>query len=551
MNTQPNKNIQLLKPYACARDLYKTGVFLDANENYNQWVKIDWSKMTNLNRYPDSICDVLRQKLVKKYIKDYKKENIFVASGSDEIIDLLIRGFVEDNQYIMVMSPSYSIYETQTSINNKKIKSILLKENFSLDIEKIKNNIKNVKLIFLCSPNNPTGNLITEREIKTVLSFYKGLLVIDEAYIEYAGLRNSFIKLLKTNNNIIIIRTFSKAWGLAGLRVGYAVADEKIISTLLKIKESYNLSLTSQLIALQALDQVSKLKKVVDETMILKADLEKKIKDLGVNIIPTTTNFILARINNATKIYKKLAKESIIVRDRSYLPYLNNVLRITIGSNKENELLIKKLLLASIDGIIFDMDGILVDVSKSYREAIRQTAGYFLKRNVLMSEVDDIKNIIGMNNDWDATYSLINKSSINYESVKAYFQKIYLDGLINNEKLLISKEKLQLLKNKYKKLAIATGRPKIEAEYAIKKNKLEKIFDCIVALEDVKNCKPYPDSLFAVIKKLSLKQTIYIGDNPSDVQAAEASGIPSIYVGKQNIGTIKFQSVLQVINFLL
>ena len=203
------------------------------------------------------------------------------------------------------------------------------------------------------------------------------------------------------------------------------------------------------------------------------------------------------------------------------------------------------------DGLIFDMDGILVDVSKSYREAIRQTAGYFLKRNVLMSEVDDIKNIIGMNNDWDATYSLINKSSINYESVKAYFQKIYLDGLINKEKLLISKEKLQLLKNKYKKLAIATGRPKIEAEYAIKKNKLEKIFDCIVALEDVKNCKPYPDSLFAVIKKLSLKQTIYIGDNPSDVQAAEASGIPSIYVGKQNIGTIKFQSVLQVINFLL
>jgi len=203
------------------------------------------------------------------------------------------------------------------------------------------------------------------------------------------------------------------------------------------------------------------------------------------------------------------------------------------------------------DGLIFDMDGILVDVSKSYRETIRQTAGYFLKRNVLMSEVDDIKNIIGMNNDWDATYSLINKSSINYESVKAYFQKIYLDGLINNEKLLISKEKLQLLKNKYKKLAIATGRPKIEAEYAIKKNKLEKIFDCIVALEDVKNCKPSPDSLLAVIKKLSLKQTIYIGDNPSDVQAAEASGIPSIYVGKQNIGTIKFQSVLQVINFLL
>lgn len=203
------------------------------------------------------------------------------------------------------------------------------------------------------------------------------------------------------------------------------------------------------------------------------------------------------------------------------------------------------------DGLIFDMDGILVDVSQSYREAIRQTAGYFLKRNVLMSEVDEIKNKVGMNDDWDASYALINKPKINYETVKGYFQKIYLGGLIDNEKLLISKQKLQLLKNKYKKLGIATGRPRIEAEYAIKKNKLQGIFDCIVAMEDVKNGKPAPDSLLAVIKKLGLKQTVYIGDSPSDVIAAKAAGIPSIYVGKQDMGTIRFQSALQVINYLL
>lgn len=208
------------------------------------------------------------------------------------------------------------------------------------------------------------------------------------------------------------------------------------------------------------------------------------------------------------------------------------------------------------DGLIFDMDGILVDVSQSYREAIRQTAGYFLKRNVLMSEVNKIKNKVGMNNDWDATYALINKPAISYEAVKSYFQAVYLGndknaGLINNEKLLISKEKLQLLKNKYKKLAIATGRPKKEVEYVIKKNNFKKIFDCIIALEDVVNSKPSPDLLLAVIKKLNLKQTVYIGDSPSDVVAAEVAGIPSIYVGKQNIGTIKFQSVLQVTNYLL
>ena len=203
------------------------------------------------------------------------------------------------------------------------------------------------------------------------------------------------------------------------------------------------------------------------------------------------------------------------------------------------------------DGLIFDMDGVLVDVSQSYREAIRQTAGYFLNGSVLMSEVDEIKNKIGMNNDWDATYALINDSTISYESVKEYFQKKYLSSLINKEKLLISKETLQLLKNKYKKLGIATGRPKKEAEYVIKKNKLETIFDCVIALEDVSNSKPSSDSIQAVIKKLNLKQTVYIGDSPSDVLAAKAAEIPSIFIGNQKIGTLRFPTILKVIQYLL
>lgn len=203
------------------------------------------------------------------------------------------------------------------------------------------------------------------------------------------------------------------------------------------------------------------------------------------------------------------------------------------------------------DGLIFDIDGVLVDVSKSYREAIRQTAGYFLGRNVVVSEVDAVKNKVGMNNDWDATYALIDNPDISYDAVKEYFQKIYLGGLINKEKLLISKKELELLKNKYKKLGIATGRPKTEAEYVIKKNRLEKIFNCVVALENVEKSKPSPDSLLAVIKKLGLKRTVYIGDSPSDVMAADKAGIPSIFVGKQNIGTINFRTTLKVIQYLL
>jgi len=556
MNIQANKNIQLLKPYTCARDLFKSGIFFDANENYDQWVKIDWSKITDLNRYPDSNCDDLRQRIVEKYLIDFKKENIFVGSGSDEIIDLLIRGFVEDNQYIMIMNPSYSIYETQANINNKKVKTVLLKKDFSLDIKTIKKNVKNVKLIFLCSPNNPTGNLITESEVKAIMDFYDGLLVIDEAYIEFADAKKSLSKLLKEYQNIVILRTFSKAWGLAGIRVGYAITDKEIVLILLKIKESYNVSKVSQTIAIQALNQVDKLKDKIKETVNLKNDLEKKLKNIGLEIIPTKTNFILVRIDDAFMIYKNLAKEGLIVRDRSGLSYLNNILRITIGSKKENDLLTKKLLSITIDGIIFDMDGILVDVSKSYREAIRQTASYFLNRKVDKKEVDKIKNKIGMNNDWDTTYSFINNPKISYQKVKSFFQKVYLGnskrkGLIDNEPLLIPKQRLIKLKDKYKKLAIATGRPRSEAEYAIKKNNLQRIFDCIIAMEDVKNGKPSPEILFAVMKKTGLKKTIYIGDSPSDVAAAKNAGIPSIFVGKQKIGTMRFPNVLKVAEYLL
>lgn len=210
----------------------------------------------------------------------------------------------------------------------------------------------------------------------------------------------------------------------------------------------------------------------------------------------------------------------------------------------------------NFDGLIFDMDGVLVDVSGSYREVIRQTAGHFLKREVQMSEVDTIKNQPRMNNDWDATYVLINSSDISYEQVKAYFQKLYLGdknqpGFIQKEPLFFTKEQLQRLKTKYQKLGIATGRPKEEALYAINSNNLGSLFDCVIGMEDTARGKPAPDPILAVINNLGLKNTIYIGDSPSDVMAAEAAGIPSIYIGRLQIGTYRFSAAHEVINFLL
>lgn len=337
---QERKNLITLVPYTSARDLYKSGTFMDANENYEQWIQIDWDKIPTLNRYPDSTCDILREKLIKKYLLQFTNENIFIGCGSDEIINLLIEGFVNENESIMVMDPSYSFYEVQASIKNIKTEKLLLREDFSLDIEKIKKNIGTVKIIFLCSPNNPTGNLITKREIQKIAESFKGIIVIDEAYIEFSGLDNSLVDLVNRRSNIIILRTFSKAWGLAGIRVGYAIGPKSIIDVLFKIKESYNVSSISQNIAGQALDQIERLQQKVSEMKKLKKQLLEGFSNLGIEAANTSANFILIKVPNAKNIYKKIADQGMIIRDRSNLPLLSNTLRVTVGSKQENEKLL-------------------------------------------------------------------------------------------------------------------------------------------------------------------------------------------------------------------
>ena len=208
------------------------------------------------------------------------------------------------------------------------------------------------------------------------------------------------------------------------------------------------------------------------------------------------------------------------------------------------------------DALIFDMDGILVDVSNSYRKTIQKTASIFLKREVDMGEVNTIKNIVGMNNDWDATYALVNNKKLSYEKIKSVFQDVYLGvgstaGLINNESLLISKEALISLKNKYKKLAIATGRPKQEALYTLNRFGLAPLFNSLVGKEDAQKEKPFPDPILKAMIEIDSIRPVYIGDSSSDVVAAEAARIPSFYVGDLSMGTRRFKSMLEVVDYLL
>lgn len=343
INNLLRKNIKDLIPYSSARNEYKSkdGVFLDANENsYGN------KKTAGLNRYPDPLQLKLKEKLSE--IKAISIDQIFIGNGSDEAIDILFRAFCKPGKdNIIICPPTYGMYEVLANINNVKISKIPLTANeFQLDLKNIlKATNKNTKLIFICCPNNPTGNGVKWKTIKTILNTFNGIVVVDEAYIDFASY-GSLLSELNNYPNLVILQTLSKAWALAGIRIGLAFASQNIISVFNKIKPPYNISKTSQDVAVKALKNPEKVKvkvkKIISEREKLKSELLKLsfIK----NVYPSEANFILVKTTNALKIYDHLIQNKIIVRNRTNINLCENCLRISIGTKEENKLLLKALI---------------------------------------------------------------------------------------------------------------------------------------------------------------------------------------------------------------
>lgn len=337
------ENILKLKPYTSARDSFLEGILLDANENSLGSVVKD-EKELQLNRYPDPSQNKVRERLSKNL--NINKEKLFFGVGSDEIIDLLIRIFCEPKKdSVLIPVPTYGMYKVACDINDVKVLTVPLINNFQLDVKAILEKIRsNTKIIFLCSPNNPTGNVLNKKDVEKILKNFNGIVVIDEAYIDFSE-NNSFITEVNNYQNLIIIRTFSKAWGLAGIRSGYSVADEFITNLLFKIKAPYNLNKLTANAILKALSNVKQKNNFVNKIILEKEKLIielKKIKQVQ-KVYPTDANFILFKIKNAKEIYRALTEKGIIIRDRSNQPLLNNCLRVTVGTPKENREFINKL----------------------------------------------------------------------------------------------------------------------------------------------------------------------------------------------------------------
>jgi len=332
------KNVKTLKPYSSARDEFKDAsadmVFLDANENpFN----------SGYNRYPDPYQSSLKNILAKK--KGVSIDNILLGNGSDEVLDLVFRVFCEPNvDNVITFPPTYGMYEVLANTNAVEVKQVLLTDNFQIDVETTLEKInKNTKILFVCSPNNPTANSISSERIEILLKKFKGIIVIDEAYIDFSNTK-SWVSRLKEFKNLIVAQTFSKAYGMAGIRLGVCYADKEIIKILNKIKPPYNVNALTQnqgMLALKGNSLSSEVKAVLKQRKVLEKALNKI--SFVEQVFPSDANFILIKVDNANLRYDQLMHRGIVVRNRSTQPLCKNYLRITVGTPEENTYLIETL----------------------------------------------------------------------------------------------------------------------------------------------------------------------------------------------------------------
>ena len=328
-------NILELEQYSSARDEFsgKEGVFLDANEN----------PFGKLNRYPDPYQVELKSKLEK--IKGIKSSSIFIGNGSDEVIDLAFRIFCNPGKdKALTFTPTYGMYDVSAAINQVEILKIPLNKDFQIEVDKIDPLLEDekLKLIFICSPNNPTGNSILKKDILTILEKFRGIVIIDEAYIDFSE-SESLISLLKEYPNLIISQTFSKAWGLAAARVGVAYSSESITSLFNKVKPPYNVSKTNQFSVIEALENINEFKKNIKFILEEKERIQTEIVHLPFvkKVYPSDANFLLIEVKDANLLYNQLIEQKIIIRNRD--KQIKNTVRITIGSKGENKLLLNAL----------------------------------------------------------------------------------------------------------------------------------------------------------------------------------------------------------------
>ena len=530
---RPRKAVIEMKEYNPPTSGRENSLRLDFNENtagcspvvIKTLGKIDRNLLSTYPEYTN-----LRRSLAKYC--NVNADEIIATNGTDEAIKTIIETYIEKGKdEIIIPVPTYAMFKFYAQLNEAVIKEINYNEDLSFPTEKILDSITiKTKIIILVNPNNPTGTSIKQIDIIQILKKAKknnALVLIDEAYYQFYG--KSSIPLVKKYDSLFVIQTFSKAFGLAGLRSGYIVSNKNNTKVIQKVLSPYSVNIAAAICASEALKDLAYIKNYVKEVNASKKIFLRELSSLGIQYYKTDANFVLLKIGPQAAIFcEKLKEKDILVRNRSSDPLLQGCVRITLGTVRQTMQLIKALrqIVKEINPLlIFDIDGVLVDVSNSYRAAIRKTAEYFTKSSIGFEEIQKYKNKGGLNNDWDMTKAIIENKGfkINKKIIIKKFQYYYFK-LKNNEKWLLDKKILEILSQRYN-LAILTGRPRKEAIYVLKKNKVIDYFKVVIAMEDISKQKPNPEGLLKVLNKFPNSGAYYFGDTIDDMKTAVSANI--------------------------
>lgn len=527
----------------------KNQTFYEISPYYQNWeMKLDSneSAFEPSQKVLDAIKNVDAKKI--KYYPAYKdlqdliamtynleEENILCTNGADEAINLAISTFIDKNDEILTAIPTFSMPKIYASLQQGKYKEIEYNDNFEYPYEKIEKAIsKKTKMIIFTTPNNPTGDIINKDFIEKIAQKQPNTaILIDATYSSFND--NSYFDLVKKYQNVIVIKSFSKDFALAGLRLGFLASQKNNILEIKKVQSPYSVNSIAIIAGIASLLDKNYIENVKNEIKESKKYLEKELNDLGLKTYTSYANFLL--INGEEKaefLFHKLKKNSIITKIFRNDKKLKNHLRITIPKLEDAKKLIQ--ILKTNPTLVFDMDGVLIDVRKSFRKAIKETYKFFTQKEVQEEEIKELKNIGGYNNDWDLTEFLILKSGkkIKKEKIIQKFEEFYWNnsnGFINNELPIFDKQQLEELSKKYN-LVIFTGRPQKEALYTLELFKIKDLFSTIITMDDVGLDHQKPDTKgFELIKQRIFYDDIkYFGDTVDDMICGTNAQIPVIGV---------------------
>lgn len=561
---EPKNAIKEMNGYTVPLYENNWDIKIDSNENnYGPSPKvieaIQSSTIQDISFYP--FYGELSQKIADFY--GFNIENIKVTNGADEALQGIIQTYLNPKEALLTLDVSFEMPCIYTTIQDGEVIRVPFEKKWEFPIEAFLKSIENekVKIIYISTPNNPTGSTIQENDLLKILEKANNkVIIIDETYANYTD--KTYAKFVKEYDNVFITRSFSKDFALAGMRLGCVISNPNNIYNLKKVISPFSVNALAMKAGIEALNDYKyfiSIKKEIDES---KLELKNYFEKFGFNVYKSEANFLLIDAKNKAEfIYNQLKKENISIKFFKKGSPIENHIRITIPTKQGVERIKQALRLKPY--LVFDMDGVLVDAKKSYRLAIEKTYEHFANKTISQEKIQKTKNLGGLNNDWDLTKFLLNKDGINvgYDDLVEVFQKFYWDdgkGFINNETPLFDKELFVKLSKDYN-LAIFTGRLRNEAMFALEKFEAKDLFFPIITTSDIPQdkCKPDPYGINVVKEMTFSNQYYYLGDTIDDIKAGVGANCIAIGVlppqdkSDELINALKrhnAQSVLQSVN---